>query len=84
MRPFPVVDELPWKLSVIVALTGVCAVPAVRVVLSGGPARAVRRVRPDEDPPAWLDDPAHPNAVGHLEMADHTLRTLGLGPVTPL
>jgi hypothetical protein len=33
----------------------------------------------DEDPIAWLDDPDHPNAVGHLEMANHTLRTMGLG-----
>ncbi|MDX3537564.1 GDSL-type esterase/lipase family protein [Streptomyces sp. MB09-01] len=35
------------------------------------------------DPIAWLDDPAHPNAAGHLQMADHTLRTLGLGPLQP-
>jgi hypothetical protein len=38
----------------------------------------------DEDPLAWLDNPAHPNAVGHREMADHTLRTLGLGELTAL
>jgi len=31
------------------------------------------------DPIAWLDDPAHPNAVGHLHMSRHTLRTMGLG-----
>ncbi|KQV17113.1 MULTISPECIES: SGNH/GDSL hydrolase family protein [unclassified Kitasatospora] len=34
------------------------------------------------DPIPWLDDPAHPNAVGHLQMANHTLRTLGLGELT--
>ncbi|WP_329576346.1 GDSL-type esterase/lipase family protein [Kitasatospora sp. NBC_01250] len=39
---------------------------------------------PDSDPIAWLDDPAHPNAVGHRHMADHTLRTLGLGELTEL
>ncbi|WP_405009567.1 SGNH/GDSL hydrolase family protein [Kitasatospora sp. NBC_01539] len=38
----------------------------------------------DADPISWLDDPAHPNAVGHLQMADHTLRTLGLGEMTDL
>ncbi|MEU2158683.1 GDSL-type esterase/lipase family protein [Streptomyces sp. NPDC019396] len=38
----------------------------------------------DEDPIPWLDDPVHPNAVGHLRMADHTLRTLGLGPLQDL
>ncbi|MER5863192.1 GDSL-type esterase/lipase family protein [Kitasatospora sp. NPDC002040] len=32
----------------------------------------------------WLDDPAHPNAVGHRRMADLTLRTLGLGELTGL
>ncbi|WP_371680918.1 SGNH/GDSL hydrolase family protein [Streptomyces sp. NBC_01276] len=37
----------------------------------------------DADPIAWLDDPAHPNAVGHLQMAEHTLRVLGLGPMEP-
>lgn len=36
------------------------------------------------DPIPWLDDPAHPNAVGHLEMANHTLRALGLGELSPL
>ncbi|MFF5790189.1 SGNH/GDSL hydrolase family protein [Streptomyces sp. NPDC012693] len=36
------------------------------------------------DPIAWLDDAAHPNAVGHLHMAEHTLRTLGLGGLDPL
>ncbi|MCB5168337.1 GDSL-type esterase/lipase family protein [Streptomyces bambusae] len=36
------------------------------------------------DPIAWLDDPAHPNATGHRQMADHTLRTLGLGELTDL
>ncbi|MER5635616.1 SGNH/GDSL hydrolase family protein [Kitasatospora sp. NPDC002227] len=36
------------------------------------------------DPLAWLDDPAHPNAAGHLAMANHTLRTLGLGELTEL
>ncbi|MFE0463850.1 SGNH/GDSL hydrolase family protein [Kitasatospora sp. NPDC058965] len=38
----------------------------------------------DEDPISWLDDPAHPNAVGHLAMANHTLRVLGLGELTEL
>ncbi|MER5970605.1 SGNH/GDSL hydrolase family protein [Streptomyces sp. NPDC002055] len=36
------------------------------------------------DPIPWLDDPAHPNAVGHQQMANHTLRTLGLGELDPL
>ncbi|MDD9375231.1 SGNH/GDSL hydrolase family protein [Streptomyces sp. ZAF1911] len=36
------------------------------------------------DPISWLDDAAHPNAVGHLRMANHTLRTLGLGELNPL
>ncbi|MEU8777069.1 GDSL-type esterase/lipase family protein [Streptomyces sp. NPDC048606] len=35
------------------------------------------------DPISWLDDPAHPNAVGHLKMAEHTLRVLGLGALEP-
>jgi lysophospholipase L1-like esterase len=38
----------------------------------------------DEDPIAWLDDPDHPNAAGHLEMANHALRTMGLGELTSL
>jgi acyl-CoA thioesterase-1 len=38
----------------------------------------------DADPIAWLDDPVHPNPVGHLRMAEHTLRTLGLGGLSPL
>lgn len=38
----------------------------------------------DADPIAWLDDPAHPNAVGHLHMANHTLRTIGLGELSAL
>ncbi|MFD5417515.1 SGNH/GDSL hydrolase family protein [Streptomyces sp. NPDC127069] len=37
----------------------------------------------DADPISWLDDPAHPNAAGHLQMAEHTLRALGLGPMSP-
>lgn len=38
------------------------------------------------DPIPWLDDPdpAHPNAAGHLQMANHTLRSLGLGELDPL
>ena len=36
----------------------------------------------DAEPLAWLDDPRHPNAAGHLEMADLTLRQIGLGPLT--
>ncbi|MFG3053478.1 SGNH/GDSL hydrolase family protein [Kitasatospora sp. NPDC048239] len=39
---------------------------------------------PDTDPIPWLDDHAHPNATGHRRMADHTLRTLGLGELTGL
>ncbi|MGW0771879.1 SGNH/GDSL hydrolase family protein [Streptomyces sp. NPDC002676] len=31
------------------------------------------------DPIPWLDDAAHPNATGHLEMANHALRVMGLG-----
>ncbi|WP_265446039.1 SGNH/GDSL hydrolase family protein [Flexivirga meconopsidis] len=30
-------------------------------------------------PTAWMDDHTHPNAVGHREMANTTLRVLGLG-----
>ncbi|MET7358549.1 SGNH/GDSL hydrolase family protein [Streptomyces sp. NPDC005562] len=37
-----------------------------------------------DDPIAWLDDPAHPNAVGHRHMADHALRVMGLGELNPL
>lgn len=37
-----------------------------------------------DDPIPWLDDPAHPNAVGHLRMANHALRTMGLGELDPL
>ncbi|MFG3226065.1 SGNH/GDSL hydrolase family protein [Kitasatospora sp. NPDC048194] len=39
---------------------------------------------PDREALAWLDDPAHPNAAGHLHLANHTLRTLGLGELTEL
>ncbi|QMU67157.1 SGNH/GDSL hydrolase family protein [Streptacidiphilus sp. P02-A3a] len=39
---------------------------------------------PDADPIAWLDDLIHPNAVGHRQMADHLLRTIGLGELSPL
>ena len=39
---------------------------------------------PDGEAIAWLDDPAHPNAAGHLQLADHTLRTLGLGELSAL
>ncbi|MFG2848828.1 SGNH/GDSL hydrolase family protein [Kitasatospora sp. NPDC048296] len=39
---------------------------------------------PDGEALLWLDDPAHPNAAGHLRMANHTLRTLGLGELTEL
>ncbi|MFD8706069.1 SGNH/GDSL hydrolase family protein [Kitasatospora sp. NPDC059648] len=39
---------------------------------------------PDGEAIPWLDDPAHPNAVGHLQLANHTLRTLGLGELTEL
>ncbi|MFJ7156294.1 SGNH/GDSL hydrolase family protein [Streptomyces sp. NPDC101118] len=38
----------------------------------------------DMDPIPWLDDPAHPNAKGHLEMANHLFRTLGLGELEGL
>jgi len=30
-------------------------------------------------PTPWMDDHTHPNAVGHREMANTTLRALGLG-----
>lgn len=30
-------------------------------------------------PTPWMDDHTHPNAVGHKEMANTTLRVLGLG-----
>ncbi|MFJ8472662.1 SGNH/GDSL hydrolase family protein [Kitasatospora sp. NPDC094011] len=39
---------------------------------------------PDGEAIPWLDDPAHPNAAGHRRIADHTLRTLGLGELTEL
>lgn len=39
---------------------------------------------PDIDPIPWLNNAAHPNAVGHLHMANHTLRTLGLGELAQL
>ncbi|WP_371515196.1 SGNH/GDSL hydrolase family protein [Kitasatospora sp. NBC_01300] len=39
---------------------------------------------PDGEAIPWLDDPTHPNGVGHLHLADHTLRTLGLGELTAL
>lgn len=32
-----------------------------------------------EPPPAWLNDPIHPNWLGHRVMASLTLQTLGLG-----
>ncbi|MGQ7313154.1 SGNH/GDSL hydrolase family protein [Microbacterium arabinogalactanolyticum] len=32
-------------------------------------------------PTPWMDDHTHPNAVGHREMANTTLKTLGLGPL---
>lgn len=38
----------------------------------------------DQDPIAWLDDPAHPNTAGHLEMANHALRAMGLGELASL
>ncbi|MFE9727205.1 SGNH/GDSL hydrolase family protein [Streptomyces sp. NPDC005794] len=38
----------------------------------------------EADPIPWLDEPAHPNAAGHLRMADHTLRAMGLGELDPL
>ena len=31
------------------------------------------------EPIEWLDDHSHPNAVGHLQMANLLLQTLGLG-----
>ncbi|HYO86072.1 MAG TPA: SGNH/GDSL hydrolase family protein [Dermatophilaceae bacterium] len=33
------------------------------------------------DPSPWLDEPVHPNAEGHLQMANLTLSVLGAGPV---
>ena len=32
-------------------------------------------------PYRWLDEPVHPGAAGHRQMADLTLTTLGLGPL---
>ena len=43
-----------------------------------------RRHFGEADPIPWLDDPAHPNAVGHLQLANHALRPLGLGELTEL
>lgn len=34
-----------------------------------------------KDPIAWLDDDTHPNAAGHVAMANHTLTVMGLGPL---
>jgi len=48
------------------------------------PAHISEELLPDEDPIAWLDDPDHPNAAGHLEMANHALRAMGLGELTSL
>lgn len=33
------------------------------------------------EPTDWLDDPVHPNASGHLRMANLTLEALRLGPL---
>lgn len=33
----------------------------------------------DYDPIAWMDDSIHPNAVGHAQMAQLTIQSLGLG-----
>ncbi len=35
----------------------------------------------DQPPYPWLDEPVHPGAAGHRQMADLTLSTLGLGPL---
>lgn len=32
----------------------------------------------EQEPVAWLDDPVHPNARGHLEMANLFLRAVGM------
>lgn len=36
----------------------------------------------EADPIAWMDDHTHPNAVGHANMAQHLLESLGLGRLT--
>ncbi len=36
----------------------------------------------EAEPIAWLDDHSHPNTVGHLQMANLLLRTLGLGEMS--
>lgn len=33
----------------------------------------------ENDPISWMDDAAHPNAIGHAQMAQLTIKTLGLG-----
>lgn len=35
-----------------------------------------------QDPIAWMDDHTHPNAVGHANMAQLVLETLGIGGLT--
>lgn len=32
-------------------------------------------------PDAWMDDHTHPNAIGHLQMAQYLLEVLGIGPL---
>jgi acyl-CoA thioesterase I len=38
----------------------------------------------EADPIAWMDDHTHPNAVGHVQMAQHLLETLGIGRLTDI
>ncbi|TQF01587.1 SGNH/GDSL hydrolase family protein [Kitasatospora acidiphila] len=37
-----------------------------------------------DDPIGWLDDPAHPNPLGHRRMADLSLKAMGLGELDEL
>ncbi|WP_374352913.1 SGNH/GDSL hydrolase family protein [Chitinimonas sp.] len=36
----------------------------------------------DSEPIAWMDDHTHPNAVGHTNIAQHLLESLGIGRLT--
>jgi lysophospholipase L1-like esterase len=36
----------------------------------------------EQEPIAWMDDHTHPNAVGHANMAQLILETLGIGRLT--
>lgn len=42
--------------------------------------RVWRETWADAEPLEWLDDPIHPNYVGHRRMADTLFEALGVGP----